>query len=269
MLTAALPLLVLAGIVIKLESEGPALFRQDRMGRGFRRFKLLKLRTMSLSGDGPAYTLGADPRITRSGRWLRKLKIDELPQLWNVLRGEMSLVGPRPVIPELTMEFFIDYTRLLEVRPGLTDPASLKYCRETELLAAVPDPMHYFKTVVTPDKLRISLAYLKGANAWTDLAILARTGLALAAPMQRQFTKPIVARQESRIPLHRMQASPSTRRVHSYSETSESGQRDEQLAGVREFNGHAGRIPVSLLAYRHFRKDLSASIRGRQRYWMQ
>jgi len=269
MLTAALPLLVLAGIAIKLESEGPALFRQDRMGCGFRRFKLLKLRTMSLSGDGPAYTLGADPRITRSGRLLRKLKIDELPQLWNVLRGDMSLVGPRPVIPELTMEFFIDYTRLLEVRPGLTDPASLKYCCEAELLAAAPDPMHYFKTVVTPDKLRISLAYLREANVWTDLVIMMRTGLALVVPIHRQFTRPIFARQESRIPLHHLQASASTRRVRTYSEGSAVEQRDEQLAGVREFNGLAGRVAVNQLAFRHFRKEPSANMRGGQRNWMQ
>jgi lipopolysaccharide/colanic/teichoic acid biosynthesis glycosyltransferase len=153
------------------------------MGRRFRSFQLFKLRTMCVSNEGPAYTLGEDVRITRSGRWLRRLKFDELPQLLNVLRGEMSLVGPRPVIPELTMEFRSDYAQLLTVRPGLTDPATVKYCRETELLARVQDPLHYFKTVVTPDKVRISQWYLERATFWSDLGVLARTVFALTVPL--------------------------------------------------------------------------------------
>jgi len=179
LLAFALPLLILAAIVVKLDSAGPILFRQVRMGRGFRRFQLLKLRTMNLCGDGEAYTLGADPRITRAGRWLRYFKVDELPQLWNVLRGEMSLVGPRPVIPALTVEFNLAYTRLLTVRPGLTDPASIKYCREAEMLASVPQPLHTFKTTITPDKIRISLEYLQRANVWSDLAVMVRTAYTL------------------------------------------------------------------------------------------
>lgn len=179
LLAVTLPLLVIAAIVIKLDSEGPVIFHQARMGRGFRRFQLLKLRTMQFSGKGSAYTLGADSRITRSGRWLRWLKFDELPQLWNVLRGEMSIVGPRPVIPELTMEFRWEYERLLKVRPGLTDPAAVKYCREAELLAQVPEPLRYFKTVVTPDKLRISMNYLAKANMMSDLGVIVETALAL------------------------------------------------------------------------------------------
>ncbi len=103
LLAVSLPLLAMAAIVIKLDSEGPAIYRQVRVGRRFRPFQLLKLRTMRASCGCPVYTLGADERITRSGRWLRWFKLDELPQLWNVLRGEMSLVGPRPVVPELTL----------------------------------------------------------------------------------------------------------------------------------------------------------------------
>jgi lipopolysaccharide/colanic/teichoic acid biosynthesis glycosyltransferase len=179
LLAASLPLLAFAAIVIKLDSGGPVLFRQARMGRRSRRFQLLKLRTMRISSDGPVFTLGEDPRITRVGRWLRWLKVDELPQLWNVLRGEMSLVGPRPVVPELTLEFKSEYERLLRVRPGLTDPATLKYCREDELLALVPDPLEHFKTVLTPDKLRISQTYLEHANIWLDLGVLAGTVVAL------------------------------------------------------------------------------------------
>jgi lipopolysaccharide/colanic/teichoic acid biosynthesis glycosyltransferase len=174
-----LPILAIAAIVIKLDSEGPVLFVQARMGRGFKSFQLLKLRTMRTCGDGSAYTLGADPRITRAGCWLRWLKFDELPQLLNVLRGDMSLVGPRPVIPELTVEFRREYERLLEVRPGLTDPATIKYCRETELLALVPEPLKYFKTVVTPDKLRISQEYLERACVWSDFAVMIGTAMAL------------------------------------------------------------------------------------------
>lgn len=186
LLAASLPVLCIAAILIKLDSEGPVVFCQSRMGRRFTRFQLFKLRSMNLHGSGPAYTLGADPRITRIGRWLRRYKIDELPQLWNVLRGEMSVVGPRPVIPDLALEFDWAYARLLTVRPGLTDPASLKYCNETEILQSAPDAYRYFKTVVTPDKIRISLAYLRGASLWSDLAVTIKTALALISPALRQ-----------------------------------------------------------------------------------
>jgi lipopolysaccharide/colanic/teichoic acid biosynthesis glycosyltransferase len=182
LLAVLLPVILLAAILIKLDSSGPVIFCQARMGRGFRRFNLLKLRTMDAAGDGPRITLGADPRITRAGKWLRRFKLDELPQLWNVLSGDMSLVGPRPVIPELTVEFKPAYCRLLEVRPGLTDPATVKYCREEQILALVPDPLGYFKTVVVPDKLDISQAYLQRASVWSDLGVMAQTVVALLAP---------------------------------------------------------------------------------------
>jgi lipopolysaccharide/colanic/teichoic acid biosynthesis glycosyltransferase len=182
LLALSLPLLAVSALVIKFDSDGPVLFRQARMGRRFRTFQLFKLRTMNLWGEGPAYTLGADPRITRAGRWLRRYKLDELPQLWNVLRGDMSMVGPRPVIPELALEFASGYEVLLTVRPGLTDPASLKYRSEAEILEAAPDALHYFKTVVTPDKIRISKAYLQHANAWSDFVIVIRTAVALGFP---------------------------------------------------------------------------------------
>ena len=179
LLMVSLPLVAAAAIAVKLDSEGPAFFCQARMGRGFKIFQIWKLRTMRRANDGPVYALAEDPRVTRVGRWLRRFKVDELPQLWNVARGEMSLVGPRPVVPELALEFRPAYERLLEVRPGLTDPATVQYCREAELLALATDPLHHFKTVVTPDKLRISAAYLQRANLWSDLGLLARTVLAL------------------------------------------------------------------------------------------
>ncbi|HEX4319599.1 MAG TPA: sugar transferase [Acidobacteriaceae bacterium] len=175
LLIAASPLLAFAALAILLTSRGPVLFRQIRMGRGFRPFEIFKLRTMAHAEAGLAYTLGPDPRITPIGKFLRRSKIDELPQLWNVLWGEMSLVGPRPVLPELTEEFHEYYAFLLRVRPGLTDPASLKYSQESLLLAQASDPMRFFKNVVTPDKLRISFEYLGHANLWTDLATIAMT----------------------------------------------------------------------------------------------
>jgi lipopolysaccharide/colanic/teichoic acid biosynthesis glycosyltransferase len=179
LLAVSLPFLAIAAIIIKLDSAGPVIFRQVRTGRHFRSFELLKLRTMRDTCGGTPYTLGTDQRITRSGRWLRCFKLDELPQLWNVLRGDMSLVGPRPVVPELTAEFKWAYDLLLESRPGLTDPATIKYWREAKILALVPDPLDYFKTVVTPDKLRISQVYQLRANLWTDLGVMAGTAVAL------------------------------------------------------------------------------------------
>jgi lipopolysaccharide/colanic/teichoic acid biosynthesis glycosyltransferase len=190
-LAVALPVLALAALAILVTSPGPVLFRQVRMGRGFETFEILKLRTMAHAAAGLPYTLGPDPRITSVGKWLRRTKIDELPQLWNVLRGEMSLVGPRPVLEELTYEFREGYTLLLRARPGLTDPASLKYCQETKLLACAPDPMCFFKTVVTPDKIRISLEYMSRANLWTDSVTLAMTAVICCFPsMGRVYGEP-------------------------------------------------------------------------------
>jgi lipopolysaccharide/colanic/teichoic acid biosynthesis glycosyltransferase len=179
LLIVSLPVLAVAAFAIKFDSEGPVFFSQARMGRNFRRFQLLKLRSMRIGSEGAGFTLDEDPRVTRTGRWLRRLKVDELPQLWNVLCGQMSLVGPRPVVPELAIEYLQAYKRLLEVRPGLTDPATLKYCHEEEFLSLVPDPLRYYKNVLVPDKLRISAAYLRRANVWSDLTVLASTALAL------------------------------------------------------------------------------------------
>jgi lipopolysaccharide/colanic/teichoic acid biosynthesis glycosyltransferase len=182
MLVVCFPLLLVCAVLVKLDSRGPVLFRQARMGRDFKVFSLLKLRTMRAGADGPAITLGLDPRITPAGGWLRRWKLDELPQLWNILRGEMSLVGPRPVIPELAREFAPDYRDLLRVRPGLTDPATIQYCREVEVLSLVNDPLLYFKTVATPEKLRISRDYLSRATIMRDFGIMVRTAQALLFP---------------------------------------------------------------------------------------
>jgi len=187
-----LPALAVLAILIRRDSHGPALFRQTRMGRNFQSFEILKLRTMR-EIPGPTYTLGDDRRVTSLGRWLRRTKIDEIPQLWNVLRGQMSLTGPRPVVPALTFEFREEYKRLLTVRPGLTDPATLKYCRETELLAKSENPLAYFKDVVTPDKLRISLEYLENASLWSDVKLMLRTAvLLLRGTRSQKLPQPVV-----------------------------------------------------------------------------
>jgi len=193
LLVLTLPLMAIAALIIQLETGDSAMFGQYRMGRGFRTFKLWKLRTMRTGCAGSAFTLGADLRITRVGWWLRRFKVDELPQLWNVMRGDMSLVGSRPVIPELAKEFESYYVRLLAARPGLTDPATVKYCREVEILALVPNPLDYFKRVIVPDKLEISAAYLQHATVQSDLVVLMRTVVALV-PSLASFA----ARKEAR-----------------------------------------------------------------------
>jgi lipopolysaccharide/colanic/teichoic acid biosynthesis glycosyltransferase len=182
LLLLSLPLLLAAALLILLTSPGPVLFRQVRMGRDYQPFEILKLRTMFRDIAGPVFTLGPDARITPVGRVLRRTKLDELPQLWNVIRGDMSLVGPRPVLPELTYEFRESYMELLRVRPGITDPASLKYSREAEFVERADDPYRFFKTVVTPDKTRMSLEYMDRATVWTDLAMMAMTVLVCCFP---------------------------------------------------------------------------------------
>ena len=154
------------------------------MGRDFKPFAILKFRTMTHAEAGLAFTLGPDPRITPFGKWLRHSKLDELPQLWNVIRGDMSLVGPRPVLPELVREFKDEYAALLKTKPGLTDPASLKYSQEASLIGSVPerDRMPFFKNVVTPDKLRISIRYSEQATVWSDMATIFMTGLVCCSP---------------------------------------------------------------------------------------
>lgn len=187
------PMLGVCAILIKLESYGPVFFLQWRMGKGFRPFLLYKLRTMETDAHGLPFTTGTDPRVTHCGRWMRRCKLDELPQLVNVLRGEMSVVGPRPVVPEIALEFREMYEQILRVQPGLTDPASLKYCREAELLSLVPDPVAYFKTVVTPEKLRMSAEYIGRRSAWSDAALVVQTAVAVvdaaAHPRLRQRSR--------------------------------------------------------------------------------
>jgi lipopolysaccharide/colanic/teichoic acid biosynthesis glycosyltransferase len=170
-----LPLLLLLAVWIKLDSSGPVLFRQERVGRFGRPFFIHKFRSMRVEA-GPLITVGEDPRITRSGRFLRAAKLDELPQLWDVLRGAMSLVGPRPEVPRYVALYPADLReRVLSVRPGITDPASLAFSREAELLAAAADPEREYVEVILPAKLRLSAEYAAQASLSSDLRLICRT----------------------------------------------------------------------------------------------
>lgn len=192
-LSASLPLL--AGAALAVASDGgPVLFRQERVGRNGRRFRMLKLRTMrhDRTTPGAALTVGADDRITPVGRWLRATKVDELPQLWNVLRGEMSLVGPRPEVAQYVDQYGEREKEVLALVPGITDPASIRYRNESELLAQARDPEEYYRRVVLPDKLRLSIDYGKQATFTSDLVVLLRTALAVVLPERHDSPSPDV-----------------------------------------------------------------------------
>ncbi len=173
------PLLAIIGVSVAIESGRPVFFRQTRIGLGGKPFELVKFRTMSsrpADDGGPQITVAGDTRVTRVGRWLRSTKLDELPQLWNVIRGDMSLVGPRPEVPKyVDLWPPVDRDVILSVRPGITDPASRKYRREAELLAGQPDPDAYYREVVLPDKVRLYTEYVEQQSAKGDLRLLLST----------------------------------------------------------------------------------------------
>jgi lipopolysaccharide/colanic/teichoic acid biosynthesis glycosyltransferase len=170
------PLLLALAIVFKLDSPGPVFFRQARVGRHGVPFRIHKFRTMRADAGGLPLTVGADPRITRSGAWLRRTRLDELPQLIDVLRGAMSLVGPRPEVPRYVAHYPDDLrARALAVRPGLTDPASLEFIDEAGLLARAADPEREYVEVILPAKVRRAAEYAEHATLATDLGVLWRT----------------------------------------------------------------------------------------------
>lgn len=179
-----IPLFFLVAIVIKLDSRGPVFFFQQRIGRGMRPFWIYKFRTMVADAPrkGTAITLAEDSRVTAVGKWLRKSKIDELPQLINVLKGEMSLVGPRPEVPKYVELYRRDYEEILRIRPGLTDLASLKYRDEAEALREFADPEKGYETVILPDKIRLAKEYLRRSSLRTDIEILLKTLIKVIRP---------------------------------------------------------------------------------------
>src|SRR5262245_20055822 len=175
------PLLIVVALLIKLDSTCPVFFRQTRMGRRFRPFQILKFRTMvqDSSTSGKSFTVGDDPRITRVGWFLRKTKIDELPQLINILRGEMTFVGPRPEVPQYVELFRKDYEEILKIRPGITDLASIKYRDEAELLGHCESPEEEYVTRVLPDKISLGKEYIRCSSLAFDLRLIFRTFLKL------------------------------------------------------------------------------------------
>jgi len=170
------PLLLFAALRIKLDSPGPVFFRQQRVGRHGVPFRIHKFRTMAQGVPGLEITVGADPRITRVGAWLRRTRIDELPQFIDVLQGTMSLVGPRPEVPRYVAHYPPGLReRALAVRPGLTDPASLAFIDEAEQLACSADPERTYIEDLLPRKLQLAADYAERASLATDLALLWQT----------------------------------------------------------------------------------------------
>jgi lipopolysaccharide/colanic/teichoic acid biosynthesis glycosyltransferase len=185
-LVVLLPLFLLVAVLIKLDSPGPVFFRQTRVGRHGVPFRLFKFRTMQVAGEqaGPQITVGEDVRITRVGAVLRRYKIDELPQLIDVLRGTMSLVGPRPEVPRYVAQYpTAQREQLLSVLPGITDFASLKYRNESELLAQAADAEREYVEVIMPEKLRVAGNYIAHANLRSDLRLLGLTVRTVFSPL--------------------------------------------------------------------------------------
>lgn len=179
-LIAVSPLMAAIAVAVRLSSPGPAVFKQERVGRWGKPFLLLKFRSMRCGkAEGPLVTAGGDPRITSLGRLIRRTKLDELPQLWNVLVGDMSLVGPRPEVRRYVEVFPVDYQRILSVRPGITDLAALRFYREEELLASSPDPERTYIAEVLPQKIKLYLEYVETRSLALDFRILLKTLRAL------------------------------------------------------------------------------------------
>ena len=171
------PILLIVAIWIKLDSKGPVFYRQVRVGRGNKDFRIFKFRSMRVGSDkGSLVTIGGrDPRVTRSGYFIRKWKLDELPQLINVFVGDMSLVGPRPEVRHYVDYWTPEQLHVLDVRPGITDPASIKFRNENELMAAASDPEKYYIEVIMQEKIKLYLEYVENASFWYDLKLIFQT----------------------------------------------------------------------------------------------
>jgi len=172
------PLFILIAIIIKAESRGPVLFRQKRVGKNEKIFKIDKFRTMTDKAwqKGTHITISEkDPRITKIGKFLRKYKIDELPQLFNIIKGDMSLVGPRPEIPEYVDIYTPEQKKVLSVKPGITDLASIKYINENKILSKSKDWKNSYINKIMPDKLKINLEYIKKKSLFLDFYIIFKT----------------------------------------------------------------------------------------------
>ena len=175
------PLFIVVAIWIKCDSKGPVFYKQQRVGRGNKDFWLYKFRSMRPGSDkhGLITVGGRDPRVTRSGYFIRKYKLDELPQLINVFLGDMSLVGPRPEVRKYVDMYTREQMQVLDVRPGITDLASIRYRDENELLAQTENPDQYYVEVIMQDKLRINLEYVQNHTFFGDIRLILKTFLAI------------------------------------------------------------------------------------------
>ncbi len=171
------PLFAILSIWIKMDSKGPVFYRQVRVGKDNKDFRIFKFRSMRVGADkGSLVTIGGhDPRITRSGYFIRKFKLDELPQLINVFVGDMSLVGPRPEVRHYVNFWTPEQMQVLDVRPGITDPASIKFRNENELMEKAEDPERYYIEVIMQEKIKLYLDYVQNRSFWGDLGIIIQT----------------------------------------------------------------------------------------------
>ncbi len=171
-----LPVLLVVWCLIKIKMPaGSAFFKQKRVGRRGKLFTIIKFRTMTINHSGSSVSVAGESRITPLGASLRKYKLDELPELWNVLKGDMSFVGPRPDVPGYADKLTGENRKILELRPGITGPASLKYANEEEILAKVDNPKQYNDEVIFPDKVKINLEYYENMSFWGDIKIIINT----------------------------------------------------------------------------------------------
>ncbi|HCW52374.1 sugar transferase [Clostridium sp. SM-530-WT-3G] len=171
------PLLLIIALRIKTGSDGPVFFKQVRVGKDGKEFEILKFRTMVVNAEklGRQITVGADNRITKVGGFLRKYKLDELPQLFNVFKGDMSLVGPRPEVPRYVAMYTEEQRKVLSVKPGITDLASIRYRDENELLGKAENPDEFYINTIMPDKLALNMEYIKKSNVFYDIYIIIET----------------------------------------------------------------------------------------------
>lgn len=171
------PIFIVMTIWIKWDSKGPVFYRQIRVGRNNKDFRIFKFRSMRTGSDkGSLVTIGdRDPRVTRSGYFIRKFKLDELPQLINVFLGDMSLVGPRPEVRHYVDYWTPEQMHVLDVRPGITDPASIKFRNENELLEKAENPEKYYIEVIMQEKIKLYLEYVENASFWYDIKLIFKT----------------------------------------------------------------------------------------------
>ena len=179
------PAIACIAAAVLLDSGPPVFYGQERVGLDFGRFRIWKFRSMRRDNSGSKITVRGDSRITRVGRVLRATKLDELPQLWNVFGGQMSLVGPRPEVPEYVEMYRNRYEAILTVRPGITDLASIQFRDEEVILAASADPIEYYTSQILPAKLDLADAYLQKRSLLLDMSIILRTLGAVVGPVGR------------------------------------------------------------------------------------